>query len=579
MGILHLGITYLDACITLKIKGGFAMKKWLMLIVIAAFTLILAACTTSNNSDKDTSKPADKDSEETEKEDESKDESADGKKVLYLNNGDEPTSFDPSIGFNSVSWTPLNNIMEGLTRLSEDHLAEEATAEKIDISEDGLTYTFTIREDAKWSNGDSVVAADFVYGWLHMLDPETASPAAFLAYFVDGAEAYNNGEGSAEDVAIQAVDEKTFEVVLNTPTESFLNVITNPSFFPVNEKVATEDPNWHTEAATFVGNGPFKLVEWSHDVSLAFEKNENYWDASAVNLDRIEWAMVVDSTTEYQMYEAGELDVSGVPSEVADQLTDNDEIRVDDQAGLYFYRFNTSMEPFTNSKIRRAFGLAVDQEEIVQYVTKNKEKAATGFVSYGFIGPDGKEFRETAGKFIGFDAEEAKALLEEGMKEEGYTELPPVTLTYSTSEDHKKIAETLQSKFKEVLDVDVSLENVEGGVFLSEQKEFKYQLSRSSFLQDYADPANALESFITDSPMNRTTWSNADYDKLIADIKSEVDEEKRWELMIQADKLLMDEMPVFPLYYYNQVSLEKPGVTGIVRHPVGYTDFKTADKN
>lgn len=559
------------------------MKKWWMFLVIAALTLVLAACSTSNSGDGDTSKPADTDAEESDTEDkdddESKDESADGKKILYLNNGDEPTSFDPSIGFNTVSWTTLNNLMEGLTRLSEDHLAEEATAEKIDISEDGLTYTFTIRDDAKWSNGDEVVAADFVHGWLHMLNPETASPAAFLAYFVDGAEAYNNGEGSEEDVAIEAVEEKVFEVVLNTPTESFLNVITNPSFFPINEKVATEDPDWHTDADTFVGNGPFKLVEWNHDVNLIFEKNENYWDADAVNLDRIEWAMVVDSTTEYQMYESGELDISGVPSEVADQLTDSDELRIDDQAGLYFYRFNTSMEPFTNSKIRRAFGMAVDQEEIVEYVTKNEEKPAHGFVSYGFIGPDGEEFRDTAGNFIEFNAEEAKALLEEGMEEEGYTELPEVTLTYSTSEDHKKIAETLQSKFKEVLDVDVSLENVEGGVFLSEQKEFKYQMSRSSFIHDYADPANALESFITDSPMNRTTWSNEEYDKLIEAIKTEVDDEKRWDLMIQADELLMQEMPVFPLYYYNQVSLEKPGVTGVIRHPVGYTDFKTADKN
>ena len=530
--------------------------------------------------EKDAGEGSDKD-EEKEKggTEEATEENPASEKVLHLNNEVEPTSFDPSVGFNAVSWKPLNNLMEGLTRLSEDHMAVEATAEKIDVSEDGLTYTFTIRENAKWSNGDPVVAGDFVFAWRHMLNPETASPAAFLAYFIEGAEAYNNGEGTVEDVAIEAPDERTFVVKLTGPNEAFLNIITNPSFFPINEKVATADPEWFTEAATFVGNGPFKLAAWEHDVSLTFEKNDNYWDAEAVKLDKVEWAMVNDKTTEYQMYQANELDVSDVPPELAEQLKDNEELRIDDQAGLYFYRFNTSMEPFTNAKIRRAFGLAVNQEEIVEYITKNGEKPAHGFVAYGFKGPDGKEFRDSVGKLVEFNPEEAKKLLEEGMKEEGYTELPKVVMTYSTSPSHQNIAVALQAMFKETLGVDVELQNVESGVFLSEQKEFKYQMSRSSFLHDYADPVNALESFITNSSMNRTTWSNADYDKLITDIKNETDENKRWELLKQADELLMQDMPVFPLYYYNQSTLEKPGITGILRHPVGYLDLKYTDKN
>ncbi|WP_419957736.1 peptide ABC transporter substrate-binding protein [Psychrobacillus psychrotolerans] len=549
------------------------MKKWLMLFVVALFVLVLSACTATKDAGEKKETNTGNEGEEKETAVETETE-----KILKLNNGNEPTSFDPSVGFDAVSWNALNNLLEGLVRLSKDHVAEPATAEKIDVTEDGLTYTFTIRDDAKWSNGEPVLASDFVYGWLHMLNPETASPAAFLAYFIDGAEAYNSGEGAAEDVAIKAVEEKVFEVKLNAPTEAFLNIITNPSFFPVNEKVATENATWYTEADTFVGNGPFKLTAWEHDVSFTFAKNENYWDADTVKLDKVEWAMVDDSNTEYQMYETEELDVSGVPAELADQLLDSPELKNEDQAGLYFYRFNVSQEPFTNKKIRQAFGLAVDQQEIVEFVTKNGEKPAEGFVPYGFVGPDGKEFRETAGKLVGFDAEKAKSLLAEGMKEEGYTELPEVTLTYSTSDTHKKIAEALQSKFKEVLGVDVVLQNVEASVFATEQKEFKYQLSRSSFLFDYADPVNALESFITGSSMNRTTWSDAKFDKLIADIKNETDEAKRWEMLIQADALLMDEMPIFPVHYYNQVTLEKPTISGIVRHPVGYMDLKWADK-
>ena len=425
------------------------MKKFWTFLLVAMLALVLAACTTTKDDGTQKDKENDKEKDDGKTEEVAEDDEKAIEKILYLNNGEEPTSFDPSVGFNAVSWSSLNNLMEGLTRLSEDHLAVEATAEKIDISDDGLTYTFTIRDGAKWSNGDPVVAGDFVYAWRHMLDPETASPAAFLAYFIEGAEAYNNGEGDADGVAVEAQDEKTFVVKLTSPNEAFLNIITNPSFFPINEKVATADPKWFTEAATFVGNGPFKLASWDHDVNFVFEKNENYWDADKVKLDKVHWAMVNDTTTSYQMYQADELDVSSIPPELAEQLKDDDEARFDDQAGLYFYRFNTSMEPFTNAKIRRAFGLAVNQEEIVEFVTKNGEKPAHGFVTYGFLGPDGKEFRESVGKLVEYNPDEAKALLEEGMKEEGYTELPKITLTYSTSESHQNIAVALQGNFQE----------------------------------------------------------------------------------------------------------------------------------
>lgn len=543
------------------------MKKWLLLVLTALLVTVLAACTANNDAGEKPAGDSDKGDEKTEE------------KVLYLNNGNEPTTFDPSVGFDAVSWNALNNLMEGLTRLGEDHLPKEATAETIDVSEDGLTYTFNIREDAKWSNGDSVTANDFLYGWTRMLDPNTASPAAFLGYFIEGAEAFNTGEGTIEDVGMKVVDEKTFEVKLTAPTDAFLNIITNPSFFPVNEKVATENPEWFTEADSFVGNGPFQLAAWEHDVKMVFEKNAEYWDAETVKLDKVEWAMVNDSNTEYQMYEANELDVSDVPAELSEQLMDSDEVSVQDQAGTYFYRFNTTMEPFTNAKIRKAFALAVNQEQIVEFVTKNGEKPAHGFVSYGFQGPDGKDFRDAVGNLVEFNAEEAKKLLEEGMAEEGYETLPTVTLTYATSDTHQNIAVALQAQFKEALGVDVELANVESSVFASEQKELKYQLSRSSFLHDYADPVNAIESFITGSSMNRTGWSNAEFDKLIADAKAETDPAVRWKHLMDAEKLLMEEAPIFPIHFYNQVALQKPGLSGIVRHPVGYLELKWADKS
>ncbi|MGM0779254.1 MAG: peptide ABC transporter substrate-binding protein [Bacillota bacterium] len=541
------------------------MKKFLSLLLAGVLLFVMAACTANEDAGK-----------ETDSKDDGKKEEESAEKVLYLNNGQEPTSFDPPIGFDSVSWSALNNLMEGLTRLGQNHEPEAAIAEKWDVSEDGKTYTFHIREGAKWSNGDPVTAGDFEFAWKRLLNPDTGSSAAFLGYFIEGGEAYNNGEGSADDVKVKAVDDKKFEVTLVSPQAYFLSVITNPAFFPINEKVATENPQWFAEAESFVGNGPFNLTEWEHDSHFVMEKNDQYWDADNVKLEKINWAIIDDTNTEYQMYQTGELDVSAVPSELSEKLLG--EAKVEDQAGDYFYRFNVNMEPFQNENIRKAFAMAVDQKQIVDFVTKNGEKPAYGFVSYGFKDADGKDFRETAGDLIQTNLEEAKSLLKKGMEEEGYETLPEVTLTYSTSDSHKKIAEALQQMFKENLGVEVKLANMEWNVFAEEQKALKFQLSRSSFLADYADPINFLENFQTGHSMNRTGWSNEKYDQLIKDAKNEADEAKRFELMYEAEKILFEEMPIIPIHFYNQVYLYNDAVSGIVRHPVGYLELKWADK-
>lgn len=553
------------------------MKKWLSVLFAIMLVIFLAACTTGDDSKEDTNKDNDENKQEETKDEDEKDSDSD-KKILYLNNGIEPTSFDPPIGFNAASYNALNNLMEGLTRLDAEHVPQPAIAEKWEISDDGLVYTFHIRENANWSNGDPVTAEDFVFAWKRLLDPDTASPAAFLGYFIKGGEAFNNGEGSADDLGLKAVNEKTFEVTLESPTGFFLNLISNPAFFPVNHKVAQENPEWHTEADTYVSNGPFKLKEWNHDQNFVFERNPEYWDADNVKLDEVHWAMVNDSNTEYQMYESGQLDSSGIPADLAETLLESDDIFYEEQAGTHFYRFNVTMEPFQNKNIRKAFALAVNQEDIVNYITKTLQKPAYGFVSYGFKDANGNDFRETNGDLIKYDPEEAKKLLEQGMEEEGYSELPKITLSYNTSDQNKAIAEYLQEQFKTVLGVEVELSNTEWNVFVEDQKALKLQFSRSSFLADYGDPVNFLESFITGSSMNRTGWSNEKYDELIRLSKQEVDEQKRFDYLYEAEQILFDEMPIFPMHFYNQIVLLNPDVTGIVRHPVGYLELKWADK-
>lgn len=542
------------------------MKKWGIFLFSIIMVLVLAACTANDEAGED------------EQDEGVQSEEGSGEKVLRMNNGTEPTSMNPPIGFDASSWNVLNNVMEGLTRLGQDDQPQEAMAESWEVSEDGLTYTFNIREDANWSNGEPVTAEDFVYAWTYMLEPETASPAAFLAYFIEGAEAFNAGEGSAEDLGLAAVDEKTFEVTLSQPTGAFLNIISNPSFFPVHKATAEENPEWFASADTFVANGPFMLESWTPDSEIVMAKNEEYWDADTVKLDKVHWAMVSDTNTEYQMFESGDLDMTEIPADSAEELIDSENVVIEDQAGLAFYRFNVEEEPFQNKKIRQAIGKAVNQQELVDYVTKMGEVPATGFVSPGFEDAEGNDFRETNGDLQTFDAEEAKTLLEEGMEEEGYDELPTITLTYSNTESNRIVAEAIQQMVSQNIGVEMELSASESNVFLDEQRALQHQLSRSSFLHDYADPVNALESFVTGSSMNRTGWSNEEYDQLIADAKAETDEQARYELLYEAEKLLMEEAPIFTLHYYNQVYLYADSISDVVRHPVGYLELKWADK-
>lgn len=547
-----------------------------LLFLFALFTVIVLAACTANES---AGEEEPDDATETEDTEGTEDVADAGEKVLYLNNGEEPSSLDPSIGFDEVSWDPLNNLMEGLTRLSVDHTAQEGVAEDWDISEDGLTYTFYLRDDAHWSNGDPVVAEDFVYAWKYMLDPDNASPAAFLAYFIEGGEAFNSGDGSEDDVNVTAVDDKTLEVVLEAPTGFFLDLLTNPAFFPVNHKVAEEDPDWHAEADTFVANGPFKLESWAHDDEMVLAKNEEYWDAEEVKLDKVHFAMVNDTNTQYQMFESGELDTASVPPELSDELIDDERTYIGEQGGLEFYRFNVTEEPFQNKKIRQALSYAIDRESIAEFVVKNGVEPAYGFINPGFTSPTGEDFRAVNGELVSFDPDKAKELLEEGMEEEGYDELPEIVLSYNTSDGNKAVAEAMQNMFVENLDIDVILENQEWNVFAEAQQNLELQFSRSSFINDYNDPVNFLESFITDSYMNRTGFSSEKYDELIKNGKSETDEEKRWEYLYEAEKFLAEEMIATPIRYYNRVVLESEDISGILRHPVGYFDLKYADKN
>ncbi|MEJ8547581.1 peptide ABC transporter substrate-binding protein [Brevibacillus borstelensis] len=514
-------------------------------------------------------KPADSAQGNTAKKEEST-----GPKVLRLNLHSEPPTADPALAEDSTSGALLRATFDGLTRIGEDGKPHESVAEKIDISEDGLTYTFHLK-DTKWSNGDPVTAHDFEYAWKHALEPSVAANYAYQLYYVKNAQAFNTNKAKADDVGVKALDDKTLEVKLENPTPFFLELTAFYTYFPVNKKVAEADPKWATEAKTHVGNGPFKMETWEHKSKLVLAKNDNYWDKDSVKLDKIDFSMVEDENTELSMFDHGDLDwagapLSALPTDAIPALKESGKMQVHAIAGTYLYKFNTEQPPFNNAKIRKAFAYAIDRQSIVDNVTQAGQPPAMSLVPPTMAVSSEPYFKDN-------DVETAKKLLEEGMKEEGLTKLPPITLSYNTSEGHKKIAEAIQDQWKKAFDIDVKLENKEWKVYLDDLKQGKFMIGRSSWSGDFNDPVNFLELFkFKNGGNNQTKWENPKFQELLNQSALEKDEAKRKQILADAEKLFMDEMPAAPIYYYTHSYVKNDKVKGVVLDSLGFVDYKWA---
>ncbi|WNC15321.1 peptide ABC transporter substrate-binding protein [Brevibacillus brevis] len=498
-----------------------------------------------------------------------------GPKVLRMNMHSEPPTADPALAEDSTSGALLRATFDGLTRIGEDGKPHESVAEKIDVSEDGLTYTFHLR-DSKWSNGDPVTAKDFEFAWKRALDPKLGSTYAYQLYYLKNAEEYNTGKAKAEDVGVKALDDKTLEVKLKNPTPFFLELTAFYTYFPVNQKVVEANPKWASEAKTHVGNGPFKLETWEHKSKVVLAKNENYWDKDTVKLDKIDFSMVEDENTELSMFDNGDLDwagapMSALPTDAVPALKDSGKMQTHPIAGTYMYKFNTEKAPFNNAKIRKAFAYAIDRQLIIDNVTQTNQQPAMGLVPPTMSVAAGPYFKDN-------DIETAKKLLAEGMKEEGLTKLPPLTLTFNTSEGHKKIAEAIQDQWKKAFGVDVKLENKEWKVFLDDMHQGNFQIARSSWTGDFNDPINFLELFkYKKGGNNDTNWENKKYQELLDKSALEKDPEKRKQILAEAEALFMDEMPAAPIYYYTHSYVKSDKVKGVVLDGLGFVDWKWAD--
>ncbi|KAF4325920.1 hypothetical protein G195_000443 [Phytophthora kernoviae 00238/432] len=542
-----------------------------LLTLILAFGTVLAACGSKNEGTGNTDNGS-----ATEGNGLAKDQ------VLKINLSAEPPTLDPAQAKDSQTNTVLKFLYEGLVRIGADGKEAPGVAKDWTISEDGLKYVFNLNPDAKWSNGDAITAEDFVRSWERALKPETASPYAYQLYYIKGAEGYNLSKDETYK-GVKATDEHTLEVTLENPTPYFLGLTAFYTYYPVHKSADTND-KFFTDYKNMIVNGPFTMDQYAKGQKIVVKKNEGYHAASDIKLSAINMSLTNSSASELQAYKSGQLDYTGAPNgEIpSDQIPSvkaelPDEFKATGIASTYYYQFNVNEAPFNNVKIRKAFAMSIERQLIVDKVTQGGQIPAFGFVPPGIRGENGEFRDEHKDDYFTENVEEAKKLLAEGMKEEGYTTLPAVTLIYNTSDGHAKIALAVADMWKKNLGVDVKTENQEWGVFLENRQNQNFQVARAGWSADYNDPYNFLEMWTTGNTNNDSKFSNEQYDKDVKETVKSADPATRMAAFADAEKILIqDEMGVLPIYYYTNVSLTKPYLKGVQLDFSGAIDFTRA---
>tara|TARA_Y100000590_G_scaffold211264_1_gene239390 strand:- start:3239 stop:4843 length:1605 start_codon:yes stop_codon:yes gene_type:complete len=484
--------------------------------------------------------------------------------ILYFGNGTEPKDLDP----HTVTGVPESHILmallEGLvTRHPEGLDPIPGVAESWEISNDGLTYSFYLRENAVWSNGDSVTANDFVWAWERMLTPSLGSKYPDMLYDVVNAEEFNKGTiKDFSKVGVKAINEKELLVNLKHRAPYFLGLLTHYTSRPVHrptiEKFGNMDTigsQW-TRPGNFVGNGPFTLEDWQLNKVLKVKKSNNYWNAEKVRLNEIHFFPVDNATREDLMFRNGLLHVtSTVPLEKVEVYAKEypDLIHIDPYFGTYYLRVNVNKEPFNNKLVRKALSLSIDRKEIVERVAKGGQIPA-----FSFTPPDPNNYYPPTS--LDFNPELARSLLEKaGLSEKNF---PTFELLYNTSEGHQKLAQAFQQMWKQNLNIDAQLINTDWKVYLSRQTIGDYSIARAGWIGDYLDPKTFLDMMVTGRGNNQTGWSNDKYDKLLQKAAKSKTKEERFNNFYEAEKILMDELPIIPIYTYTRIYMLKKDVKG-----------------
>lgn len=498
--------------------------------------------------------------------------------ILHRNAGSEPQDLDPQTTTGSVESLIQDALFEGLVAWHPDDTdPHPGVAKSWDISEDGTVYTFHLRPEARWSNGDPLTAHDFVFSYQRLFSPALSAQYAYMHYVIKNAEAYTKGEiTDFEQVGVKALDDHTLQFTLRSPTPYFLRLVRDRSAYPVHPptilkfgRIDDRNTKW-THTGNLVSNGPFMLEYWQTNRKVKTIRNPYYWDADHVRLNEIHFYPIEDVVAEERAFRTGQIHITKeTPLDRIQFYRENhpEQIRLDDWLGTYYYEFNTTTAPFDDIRVRQALAMSLDREKITKYVCKAGEKPA-----YCLTPPDTAGYTSTAQ--IEFNPEKARQLLAEAGYPDGKG-FPKTELLYNTHKGHAAIAEVVQQLWKEALNIDVQLQNMEWKTYLAMKNDHKFDVARASWIGDYIDPSTFLELYITGGGNNDAGWSNAKYDELLAAAGREMDSEKRNALFQQAEQILMKEMPIIPIYYYRNKALVQTSVKNwnhnpLDRHPYKY---------
>lgn len=549
-----------------KLVGLFFKLSLVAVVVAGCSSSNTAAPSTDNNTNTQapaTQQPA----ESTGKE----------KKIIYALPS-EPETLDPTLNVYSRSSIVMQNLFRGLYKISQDGLPVPSLASETKLDETGTKYTFKINPNAKWSDGKPVTAHDFEYSWKRVLNPDVASEAAFDLFYLKNGQAYNEGKATADQVGVKAVDDQTLEVELENPTTYFLNLLCATSYYPVRKDVVDGNDGWTKTPETYLVTGPFTLSEIHPKQKYVLKKNPNYLDADKVQLDTLEIVFIEAAEAELAAYTNGEIDVSdNINNESLQKYLNTPEFFAEPRIGTYYFDYNTSVKPFDDPRVRKAFAISINREAIVKNVLQSNEKIAFGFVPYGMpdlVDPT-KEYRDVVGDLFKEDVAEAKRLLAEAGYPDGKG-LPEIEFMTMSGNTDKDIAQALHSMWKENLGVEVTINILESKIYWDEMRMGNFMIARDGWTGDYLDPMTNLTLFETVNGKDGTRWSNAEYDALLKENREIQDQTKRAANYAKAEQILMDEMPVFPLYFYQDTYLAKPHVKGVMKNYIGHTYFEYA---
>ena len=484
--------------------------------------------------------------------------------TLNMRNTMEPTSLNTLLATYAYDFTPINAMIECLYRDDENDVPQPAGAETVDISDDKLVYTFHLREDATWSNGDPVVATDYEFAWQQALNPEVASDYAYMLYFIHNAEPYFNGEVEWSEVGVKVIDDYTLEVTLDNPLPYATDLFAFPTLAPINQKFYEEvgADKYATDAEYFCCNGMYELTEWSHNSQIVFQKREDYWNADAVGPDEIVYKIITDSQAGLNSYLSREIDYTDLDSgEVVQQAeAAGFEVGVKPARSSYYLIVNTEDEFMSNQNLRLALAYSIDKQALVDTVYQNDNQPMTSFTPPAIMGANDSSFQEALVAERGEmypgsgDLEKAQEYLQAALEELGCT-VDELNLSIDCADDSLRLncATFLQEQWRQNLGIEnIAVNSMQTKQVSANRQSGDYCMSLGGWSPDYNDAINFLDLWVTDGGNNDSFWSNEEYDNLIAQATAEADEEVRQQYLFDAEEILAAEMPIIPLYWQCQ---------------------------